>query len=58
MLDKFEYEKQEALLQILGADPRPAYHSDGRVYGFRFANKEIKFKVENGVLTVLEIENE
>ena len=58
LLDKFEHEKQEALIQILSADPRPAYHTDGRVYGFRFANKEIKFKVEDGTLTVLEIENE
>ena len=58
LLDKFEHEKQEALIKILSADPRPAYHTDGRVYGFQFANREIKFKVEDGTLTVLEIENE
>lgn len=58
LLDKFEHEKQEALIKILSADPRPAYHTDGRVYGFQFANREIKFKVEGGTLTVLEIENE
>lgn len=56
--DKFEHEKQEALIKILSADPRPAYHTDGRTYGFQFANREIKFKVEDGTLTVLEIENE
>ena len=56
--DKFEHEKQEALIKILSADPRPAYHTDGRAYGFQFANREIKFKVVDGTLTVLEIENE
>lgn len=58
LLSVFDEEKQEALIQILACDPRPAYHTEGRIYGFCFAEKEIKFKVENGILTVLEIKNE
>ena len=51
-------EKQkETLIQILKNDPRPAYHEDeSRVYGFKFAEFEIKFRVEGKTLTVLEIE--
>lgn len=58
LMSVFDKQRQKALIQILADDPRPAYHTDGRVYGFRFANKEIKFRVEDGILTVLEIENE
>lgn len=51
-------EKQvKTLLQILKNDPRPAYHEDeSRVYGFCFAEHEVKFKVEGNNLTVLSIE--
>lgn len=52
-------EKREALRQILACDPRPAYHDDPqRRYGFPFGDKDVKdvrFKVEDGVLTVVEI---
>ena len=63
-LDEALYEnlsdrQRETLIQILKNDPRPAYHGDeNRVYGFKFANYEIKFKVEGKTLTVLSIENE
>ena len=58
LLDKIPKEKQEALLQVLSCDPRPAYQEEGRNYGFAFAGFEIKFVVKEGVLTVLEIEKE
>ena len=58
LLDKIPKEKQEALLQVLSCDPRPAYQEEGRNYGFAFAGFEIKFLVKEGVLTVLEIEKE
>lgn len=49
-------EQMNALIQILAQDPRPAYQKDPqRVYGFGFAGYEIKFKVENDILTVLDI---
>ena len=48
--------KREALLEILREDPRPSYKADGdRVYGFRFADMEIFFKVLDGVLTVTDV---
>ena len=58
LLEKIPKEKQEALLQVLSCDPRPAYQEEGRNYGFAFAGFEIKFVVKEGVLTVLEIEKE
>ncbi len=37
-------------------DPRPRYHDDPeRVYGMEYAGFEVKFRVENGVLTVLDM---
>lgn len=59
LLEKVENEKRLALIEILEGDPRPAYQNDEeRIYGFNFANKEIKFSVKDKELTVLEIENE
>ena len=43
--------------QLLAHDPRPSYVKDGeREYGFKFAELEIFFRVEDGVLTVTRIE--
>ena len=48
--------KAEELRGVLRQDPRPAYHNDpGRVYGFGFAGMEVRFTVEDHVLTVREI---
>lgn len=55
ILNKIEKEKQKTLIEILEGDPRPAYHGDGRQYGFAFAGKEIKFTVADNTLTVTEI---
>lgn len=42
---------------ILSQNPRPSYHNDpDRVYGFSFAEREIKFKVDGNILTVVEID--
>ena len=52
-------EKRGALLGILRQDPRPAYQNDPtRVYGFGFAGLEVRFRVEDGTLTVIEITKE
>lgn len=46
----------KGLRQVLSQDPRPRYHHDeSRVYGMPFAGRDVRFRVENGVLTVLEI---
>ncbi|MDO4364153.1 MAG: tRNA (N6-threonylcarbamoyladenosine(37)-N6)-methyltransferase TrmO [Clostridia bacterium] len=55
ILNKIEKEKQNTLIEILECDPRPAYHGNGRQYGFAFAGKEIKFMVDDNTLLVTEI---
>ena len=46
-----------ALRGVLAHDPRPSYQSDPeRIYGVAFAGKNVKFTVEDGVLTVRKIE--
>ena len=57
LLEKIPKEKREGLLACLQDDPRPSYQDEGRTYGMRFADFEIKFIVEKGVLTVTEILN-
>lgn len=49
-------EHRQALLGVLAQDPRPSYHTDPqRVYGMEFAGLEVRFSVQNDVLTVLTI---
>lgn len=49
--------KRKALLSVLTNDPRPSYQNDPqRVYGMEFAGYEIKFTVQDGVLTVRAVE--
>ena len=53
---KLKPEAEEALRAVLKEDPRPAYQEDPeRVYGFRFSGKEVRFKVQDGTLYVMEI---
>jgi len=50
-------EKRPALLGVLAEDPRPPYQSDPeRVYGLAFDAFQVRFTVDEGVLTVREIE--
>lgn len=58
LLEKIDKDKQELLITMLQNDPRPAYKDDGKTYGFKFDNKEIKFTVKDKALTVIEISNE
>lgn len=53
---KIPADKLPALIECLSDDPRPSYQADGREYGMNFADKNVKFTVENGVLTVTNIE--
>lgn len=49
-------EKQQELLALLSQDPRPGYTKDpDRIYGMEYAGFDVRFVVENGVLTVKEI---
>ena len=46
---------REALKATLAQDPRPAFHDDPeRVYGMPFLNRDIRFKVSDGILTVVD----
>lgn len=57
ILNKLEFEKRDALIAVLEQDPRPAYQDDPeRIYGFSFASKEIKFKVNHDTLELLSID--
>ncbi len=56
LLHQIPLEKRQALLGVLAQDPRPAYQDDpARVYGMKFADYEVKFRVERDVLLVVEI---
>ncbi|WP_295158257.1 tRNA (N6-threonylcarbamoyladenosine(37)-N6)-methyltransferase TrmO [uncultured Ruminococcus sp.] len=56
-LEKIPESKRDALKAILSQDPRPAYQDDPeRIYGFPYAGAEVRFRVENGVLFVTEVE--
>lgn len=56
LAEKLPEEKRQAALGILEQDPRPAYHDDpDRIYGVGFAGHNIRFRVEDDVLTVVEI---
>lgn len=58
LLVKLPENKRHALTEVLKQDPRPSYHSDaGRIYGMDFAGYTIRFQVESGRLTVVEVEN-
>ena len=47
LLDKIDESKRAELISALSDDPRPAYQTDERKYGFYFSDYEIKF-VSNG----------
>ena len=59
LLCQIPEEKRPALLQALSLDPRPAYQQDPeRVYGFLFAGRNIRFRVKDGEITVVEIQQQ
>ena len=56
LLDAIDEEKRPALLGVLEQDPRPSYQDDpDRIYGFGFAGREIRFRVEGQDLVVVDI---
>ena len=47
---------RDAVIGILEGDPRPQYKADGEhIYGMKYGELEIFFKVSGGVLTVTEV---
>ena len=55
--EKIPAEKRRALRGVLANDPRPRYQKDPeRLYGLRFGERNVKFTVDGGVLTVRDVE--
>ena len=52
----FTTDELEALRQVLAQDPRPRYHDDTeRIYGMPFAGFDVRFRVADDLLTVIDI---
>ena len=59
LLSKIPQEKQDAAIGVLAQDPRPSYQKDpDRIYGLPFAGYDIKFKVAENHLTVVDIKEQ
>lgn len=49
---------RQGLYSVLEQDPRPAYVQDpSRIFGIPFAGLDVRFTVEEGVLTVVQVES-
>lgn len=56
LLSWLPQEKREAALGVLRHDPRPSYQRNpDRVYGLTFAGWDIRFRVRENVLTVVDV---
>ena len=57
LLEKIPQDKREGLIEVLKQDPRPGYRhaDDGRRFGVDFAGFDVRFTVQEGVLTVCEV---
>ena len=54
---RFTSTQLEALRGVLSLDPRPHYHNDpDKLYGMSYAGRDVRFKVADGVLAVVEVE--
>jgi hypothetical protein len=57
LLQKVPAQNRQALIDVLSHDPRPSYQADtDRIYGMDFGMQNIRFTVENSVLTVREVQ--
>ena len=56
LLNQLPGDKQEAAVGVLSHDPRPSYQrKPDRIYGLTFAGFDIRFKVNEDILTVVEV---
>lgn len=57
LLNILPADKREAAVSVLSHDPRPSYQrKPGRVYGLNFAGYDIRFTVQEDILTVQAVE--
>jgi tRNA-Thr(GGU) m(6)t(6)A37 methyltransferase TsaA len=55
-LKKFPEDRRKTVVELLSHDPRPSYQKDPqRIYGMTFAGKNIRFRVEEKTLIVIEV---
>ena len=53
---KLDPDSVDGLLEILAQDPRPQYQDDPeRIYGLLYEGRNIKFRVADGILTVVDV---
>ena len=56
LLNILPEDKRDAAIQVLSHDPRPSYQrKPDRIYGLTFAGYDIRFQVQEDVLTVMEV---
>lgn len=56
LLNNVDEDQRESLLSVLAHDPRPQYQDDPeRIYGMAFSQYEVRFKVKDLNLTVVDI---
>jgi tRNA-Thr(GGU) m(6)t(6)A37 methyltransferase TsaA len=57
LLERIPPQRRQGLVGVLEQDPRPTYQKDSdRVYGMTFGGYDVKFTVQDGVLTVVNVE--
>lgn len=55
---KLDPDSVDGLLEVLSQDPRPRYQDDPeRIYGLLYEGRNIKFRVADGILTVVAVED-
>jgi len=55
---KLDPDSVDGLLEVLSQDPRPQYQDDPeRIYGLLYEGRNIQFRVADGILTVVAVED-
>lgn len=56
LMSDIPQDKRKALTAVLKQDPRPQYQDDAeRIYGLEFAGYDVRFRIADNVLTVVEV---
>ena len=56
ILNKIPFDLVDGLIETLKHDPRPSYQNDSeRIYAMSFGDMQVKFKVDDKVLTIIDI---
>lgn len=57
LLQTLPADKRDATIAVLSHDPRPSYQrKPDRIYGLRFAGADIRFRVQEDTLTVVDVQ--